>query len=126
MTGQPPDIRGRYAAGLKLGKLHDRGELWGYLLVRPETITWHRPLRAVSEPAIVEETYRLSPPADEDIDWADETGWSDALIKGNELAEEISRLERGQLLLTGRTLSIEWLDDEESIAIETRFFRRTR
>jgi len=68
--------------------------------------------------------YRLAPPAPNAHDWADEPGWSDSIVTGDELKEEISRLNRGELLLTGRVLSIEWLNDDESAVVEARYFSR--
>lgn len=106
-----------------VGVLLHGGQLWGYLLVRPEAIRGRRGLRMVSEPAIQEEVYRIAPPAPDDVDWADELGWRDAIIRGPELEPEIERLGRGELLLTGRTLSIDWLEEPEAERIRQRFFR---
>lgn len=106
----------------RVGVLMNGPELWGYLLIRPEVIRWRRGRRFVEEPAIVEEIYRLAVPKADDVDWADQPGWSDTIVTGDALDAELTRLETGDMLLTGRTLSINWVEGTDAIEIRERYF----
>ena len=111
--------------GSAIGILRDHDQLWGYLLVRPDAIESHRRFRRIVKPAITEEFYRVLPPAPGDVDWAAKLGWTDAIIWGDQLADELSRLRRGEMLLTGRVLLIEWLHGDEADQVRQRFFTPT-
>jgi hypothetical protein len=108
--------------GSAIGSLYYRDQLWGYLLVRPDAIEWRRWFRSSVEPAIVEEMYRILPPGPKDVNWGNKLGWMDEIIRGDELSNELARLRRGEMLLTGRTLSIEWLYGDEAARVRQRFF----
>ena len=112
---------------ISVGVLKEGGELWGYLRARPSQVTWSRwPWRKVVEPAIDLEMYRVKPPKPDDIDWADELGLSDTIVRGDEVEPEMARLRAGEFLLLGRTLQIEWLEGEEAEQVRRRFFSASR
>jgi hypothetical protein len=71
---------------------------------------------------LVEEFVRVLAPKSTDVDWADELGLSDTIIDGQEVAEEIARLDRDELLLTGRTLRIVWAEGDEAARIRAAYF----
>jgi hypothetical protein len=110
------------SAGWIVGKVFDGDRLWGYLHVHLTTLHGWRKFRKVTAPAMVEEMYRVLPPAPDDFDWADELGWSDTVVTGDHIRDEMSRLQQGKFLLGGRTLCIEWLDGDEATTVEQRYF----
>jgi hypothetical protein len=106
----------------RVGELTERGEHWGFLHVQTQTVQ-RRGLfgRSVLEPFLVEEFFRSAPAAPGAPD-ADEPGWNDAFIRGDDIPAEIERLRRDELQLSGRTLGIRWLDGAEAQDVRRDYF----
>lgn len=69
---------------------------------------------------------RERPPKPTDIDWTDGLGLSDTIIQRADLADEIARLDRNELLLTGRLLRIAWVEGTEADRIRNQYFAEGR
>lgn len=116
----PPALRGRF------GALWDEGELWGYLHVRDDELV-KRGLFGIGRTRVlgellIEEFFRISPPAPDAVDWADSLGWSDTVVRPDDIPDEVARLTRGELLLTGRTLKVVWLEGPEAEDVRDQYF----
>jgi hypothetical protein len=108
-----------------VGALYEEGALWGYLHVRDDEISRRRVLgrgRTARRECVVEELFRILPPAPDAVDAASSLGWSDAYLMPSEIPDEIRRLARNELLLTGKTLRIEWLDGADADAVRAQYF----
>jgi len=109
----------------RLGELTERGEHWGFLHVHADV--FQRPgvigvRRREPESILVEEFFRIAPPAPDAVDRDDGLGWSDAYIRADDIPAEIERLRRDELLLSGRPLGIRWLDGAEAQAVRRDYF----
>jgi hypothetical protein len=113
----PDELRGR------VGVLYDDHALWGYLRVREDQISRRRLFdRRAHHECLVEEYFRTLPPAPDAVDAADVPGWSDTYVMPPEIPDEIERLTRNELLLTGRILRIEWLNGQDAEAVRAQYF----
>jgi hypothetical protein len=114
----------------RVGVLLDSGEIWGYVQVRRSAVTktvgWLRTRRQIEEPCVVEEFFRLRRPRATDVDSADQLGLSDTIITLKDLPVAVDRLQRNEMLLTGRTLDIEWLSGQDADAIRDEYFAESR
>ncbi len=109
----------------RLGELTEHGERWGFLHVHADAFERRGALgvgRRAPEPVLIEEFFRIAPPAPDAVDRDDGLGWSDAYIRADDIPAEIDRLRRDELLLTGRTLGIRWLDGAEAQAVRRDYF----
>lgn len=129
MTGSADQTSARIdALHERVGALYLDDTLWGYLRVRRDALHdgpfWHR--KRSKRAALWQDFYRVLPPQPTDPDRADSLGLSDSFVRPEHLAEELDRLERDELLMTGRALRIVWQSGSEADEIRRRCFSESR
>jgi hypothetical protein len=85
--------RSRRSFHSRFGVLFDGAQRWGYLHVREDELSRSWPFgfrKKFVGDLLVEEFFRTTPPAPDDIDWADELGWSDTWVMHDDIPEESS------------------------------------
>lgn len=106
----------------RVGELVERDERWGFLHVHADAYERRGLFGRRTEPILVEERFRTAPPAPGAADGDDVPGWNDAYVRGDDIPDEIERLRRDELLLSGRTLGIRWLESDEAQAVRRDYF----
>jgi hypothetical protein len=111
--------------GERIGEVWDGADQWGYVRVIPSFVL-HPRRRGGKVPALVEEMFRIAPPAPDAVDRHDGLGFSDSLAVDEVLDKRLEELSRDEFHYIGRQMLIVWKEGEDADRIRGDYFQGSR